>query len=79
MPKENKNFKRINKDLIRNKRIEKGYSQEKLSDLTGVSRSQIQRLESGETDDTKTSTINKICIVLDIKLEDVINSEDNYE
>jgi|GEM_PF-3166959 len=66
------NITKLNNSLIRARRIEKQFSQDRLSELTGISRSQIQRIESNSVNDIKIKTLLKLCHVLDLKIEDII-------
>lgn len=61
----------IDYEMIKNKRIELNMSQDKLSELANISRSQIQRLEMGASD-SKISTVCKVCLILNIDLNDLI-------
>lgn len=61
----------IDYEMIKNKRIELNMPQDKLSELANISRSQIQRLETGASD-SKISTVCKVCLILNIDLNDLI-------
>lgn len=61
----------IDYEMIKNKRIELNMLQDKLSELANISRSQIQRLETGASD-SKISTVCKVCLILNIDLNDLI-------
>lgn len=54
---------------IKEIREEKGYSQEKLSELSGVSRNLIARLETGELTSTSTNTLFKLAKALNVKVK----------
>lgn len=54
---------------IKEIREEKGYSQEKLSELSGVSRNLIARLETGELTSTSTNTLFKLAQALNVKVK----------
>ena len=56
---------------IRAIRINKNYTQEKVAELSGVSRSQIQRIEGGDVD-PKMSTLSKLAKGLDCSVNDFI-------
>ena len=56
------------KNRIRFARIRKGYSQQALADLTGVSRQTICSIENGQFSPTAKLAL-KICNVLDQKFE----------
>lgn len=57
---------RISGDAVYKNRLRKKYTQEKLSELSGVSRSQIQRIEEGNSGNCKFDTFMKILVVLEI-------------
>lgn len=50
-------------------RIEKGMTQEKLSELSGVSRATIIGLESGKTTNVKMDTLRKIANALGFTMD----------
>lgn len=54
---------------IKEIREERGYSQEKLSQLSGVSRNLIARLEIGELTSTSTNTLFKLAKALETTVE----------
>lgn len=56
--------------LLKEKRTEKGYSLEKLSSLTGISKSHLNYIEKNEKEPTLSVAI-RICQVLDIELKDL--------
>lgn len=56
---------------IRERRDEIGISQEKLSKLSGVSRTIISGLESGSIKVTTTDTLIRISEALDCKVKDI--------
>lgn len=58
-------------DTIRNKRIKKGITQEKLAEKIGVSPRQMQRIENNESS-TKISTLKKIIKELNMTDEEII-------
>lgn len=58
-------------DMIRKYRKEKGWSQRKLSELSGVSHTQIANYETSKTEPTL-ETIKKIAKALDIGVFDLI-------
>ena len=57
---------------IRNYRTRAGFSQEKLAEMSGCHPTYIGQLERGEKNATIES-IEKICIALDLPLEDLFN------
>lgn len=61
----------IDERKIRAIRINKNYTQEKVAELSGVSRSQIQRIEGGDVD-PKMSTLSKLAKGLDCSVNDFI-------
>lgn len=54
---------------IKELRERKGYSQEELAKLSGVSRNLIARLETGELTSTSTNTLFKLAKALNVKVE----------
>lgn len=60
---------------IKEIRKEKGYSQEKLSELSGVSRNLIARLETGELTSTSTNTLFKLAQALNVKVKSLFFTE----
>lgn len=53
-------------------RLEKKYSQEKLSELSGVGRVTISRLETGELKETTAGTLLKLAKALNVKIDKLI-------
>lgn len=58
--------------MIKECRIKKGYTQEKLAELINISPRQIQRIEK-EEEKTKIETLKKIIKILEIPDEEIIN------
>ena len=58
--------------MIKECRIKKGYTQEKLAELINISPRQIQRIEK-EEEKTKIETLKKIIKILEIPDQDIIN------
>lgn len=58
---------------IKEKREEKGMSQEELSRLSGVSRATISNLETNDMAKTSTGTLLKIAQALDCKVTDIFS------
>lgn len=54
---------------IKELREKRGYSQEKLAELSGVSRNLIARLETGELTSTSTNTLFKLSKALNVKVK----------
>lgn len=54
---------------IRNR---KGVTQERLSDLAGINLRTLQRIEKGTTE-PRSDTLNRICKVLDVNVEDILD------
>ena len=61
----------IDERKIRAIRMKKKYTQEKVAELSGVSRSQIQRIEGGDVA-PKMSTLSKLAKGLDCSVNDFI-------
>ena len=59
---------------IKKKRIYYNYSQVKLSKLLNISPSYLNLIESGKRDITK-KIFNKLCIILNLSLSDILSSE----
>ncbi|WP_269477794.1 helix-turn-helix transcriptional regulator [Hominibacterium faecale] len=53
-------------------REEKGLSQLQLSELSGVGRITICRLETGKLEETTVGTLTKLANALDVKVDDLI-------
>lgn len=58
--------------MIKECRLKKGYTQEKLAELINISPRQIQRIEKDE-EKTKIETLKKIIKILEIPDEEIIN------
>ncbi len=58
--------------MIKECRIKKGYTQEKLAELINISPRQIQRIEKDE-EKTKIETLKKIIKILEIPDKEIIN------
>jgi transcriptional regulator with XRE-family HTH domain len=59
---------------IKRLRIERGYTQQELSDLSGLSIRTIQRIENNEGD-SSSHTIKSICKVLDVDFKNLKNEK----
>ena len=64
------NEKLILKNNIRERRVEKGLSQQQLADLVGVSRNTISSIETGQFNPTAKLALI-LCIALDQKFEEL--------
>ncbi len=64
----------INQKKIKELRIKNGFSQEKLSELTGLTLRTIQRIENGETT-PRGHSLEKISTVLNVSIELFVKSE----
>ncbi len=60
---------------IKEHREKLGISQEKLAQLSGVSRNLIARLESGDLTSTSTNTLFKLAKALNTKVESIFFEE----
>lgn len=56
---------------IKSLRLKKNITQEKLSEMSGVSRAIIAGLESGARTNTSTDTLFKIAEALDVDISDI--------
>lgn len=66
-------------DKLKEVRKIKGLSQEELAELAKINLRTIQRVENGESE-PRGNTINKLCLVLDLNVEDLLDygkEEDN--
>ena len=66
-----------NKTLISDLRKQKGLTQEKLAELTGLNVRTIQRLESGE--DASLETLRSIAVALDVEVIELFESVSSKE
>ncbi|MEE3455903.1 MAG: helix-turn-helix transcriptional regulator [Succiniclasticum sp.] len=64
------NEKLILKNNIKERRVEKGLSQQQLADLVGVSRNTISSIETGQFNPTAKLALI-LCIALDQKFEEL--------
>lgn len=62
-------------NLIKSKRLERGWTMKDLAERVGVSEGTVSRWESGEIANMRRSTISKVVKVLDIPIEAFINIE----
>ena len=62
-------------------RVQKGYSQSELAEISGVPFRRIQHYEqqSRPIDSAKLEVICKLCVALDCKIEDIIENEEVVE
>mgnify|MGYP003309672278 CR=1 FL=1 len=60
-------------ELIKNKRIEKGYTQLELGDLLGVSNKAVSRWENGETT-PNTETLKLLSKIFDVSINTLLGS-----
>lgn len=56
---------------IRERRLEKGMSQDKLADLSGVDRVSISLIETGKTVNPSIKTLGKIALALGTTVDDI--------
>lgn len=70
--------KGIEETKLQKARMKKGYSQKTLSVITGVSQRSIQCYEqrTREIDGIRLEALCSLCIALDCKIEDIIESEE---
>ena len=60
---------------IRAARVAKGMSQEKLAEISGISRSTIIGLENGKITNTKTDTLRSIAKALGLTIDEIFFGE----
>ena len=65
----------INGKRIKNARVNKNYTQEQLSELCGVSRSQIQRIESSSAVNCTINTFFNLVNILGIDLYTILTAK----
>lgn len=67
--------------LLKEKRQAAGLSQSKLAEKTGMSVRTLQHYEQGakDFDHARIDTILKVCLVLNCKLEDIIENQEYVE
>ena len=63
-------------DIIKERRKEKGISVQKLSELSGLARSTIYRLENGEIQNLNLKNATKILEPLDLSIDELIDEDD---
>jgi len=56
---------------LREIRLDRGYSQEELHQLTGISRDTISRLETGDRPNPHPSTLRKLADALEVSVGDI--------
>lgn len=71
------NITNILSENIKTKRIEKGYSQDELSSLSGVERSQISRIEKGLVN-PRAETIAQIASALELDVSELFTQQKKY-
>ena len=58
--------------MLKEYRIKKGYSLEKLAELANISWRNLQRIENGKDKDAKFNTIKKLIKILEIDDTDIL-------
>ncbi|RUO19120.1 helix-turn-helix transcriptional regulator [Aliidiomarina haloalkalitolerans] len=61
----------VNAEIVREKRLQKGWTQQQLGDVAGLSLRTIQRVESQGQGSLE--TCNAICAVLEVAREDLLS------
>jgi Helix-turn-helix. len=69
---------KVNGNLIREARVKKGYKQDVLADILGISQSQYSKLENGETA-FDIRTLSKLIDELDLNPLEVIEFTDKQQ
>lgn len=64
------------KDIIRNRRLEKGFTMKELADKVGVSEATISRWESGEIDNMRQKGIVALAKALDLSPSTIMGWEE---
>ena len=59
--------------MLKEYRLKRGYSLEKLAEITGISWRNLQRIENGKDKDAKFETIKKLIKALNVDEKDIIN------
>lgn len=59
-------------EYIKTLRLEKNYSQRELAELTGVSNSELSRIESGQRQNPSPLFLKSLALYLDVSLEDLM-------
>ncbi len=59
--------------MLKEYRLKRGYSLEKLAELTNISWRNLQRIENGKDKDAKFETIRKLIQVLEIEDKDILD------
>lgn len=66
-------------ERIKNYRLERGWTQEELGKQLGVGKAAIQKYESGQVQNLKSSTIKTLCDLFDARPFDFIFDDLDYE
>ena len=67
----------INIERLKEIVIEKGISYTQLAEMTGVSKTQISRLISGNVDKVRPTTISKLSIALGVSYKEIYIKEES--
>ena len=59
--------------MLKEYRLKRGYSLEKLAEIAGISWRNLQRIENGKDKDAKFETIKKLIKALNVDDKDIIN------
>ena len=59
--------------MLKEYRLKRGFSLEKLAEITGISWRNLQRIENGKDKDAKFETIKKLIKALNVDEKDIIN------
>jgi len=65
--------------VLRKRRLDFGYTQEKLSQITGIERTKYTRIENGSKKRVSVDDAYLIAKALDTTIEDIFVPEDVYE
>ena len=61
---------------IKRYRAERGYSQETLARLAGITHSALTKIEAGYSQDPRVKTVKKIAIALEVTIDDLMSGDE---
>lgn len=60
---------------LKERRLQKGYTQAEIAEKLGVTQQAYQKLETGRTTDMRISTVKRICQILEISADWLLGLE----